>query len=77
MREEKPAPHEEVLYLTAGLGDLLVEGLRGVTRRLPGLSQVRHELRARGELAVKRMRTTPEPHLELLARQVVERGPHE
>ncbi|MFB9711808.1 hypothetical protein ACWDTT_11295 [Streptosporangium sandarakinum] len=77
VREENPAPRDEVLYLAAGLSDLLVEGLRSVTHRLPGLSQVRQELRARGELAVKRLDTTPQPHLELLARQVVERGLHE
>jgi hypothetical protein len=75
-REENPTPQNEVLYLAAGIGDLLAEGLRGAARRLPGLVEVRQELRARGELAFKRIGAAPEAHLEVLARQVVERGLH-
>ncbi|MCO5967455.1 hypothetical protein [Actinoallomurus soli] len=65
---------DEILYLAAGLADLVTEGLRGATRRLPGLSEVRQELRARGELAVRRSGPGSEAHLEVLARHVVRRS---
>ncbi|GAA4615220.1 hypothetical protein GCM10023195_66930 [Actinoallomurus liliacearum] len=67
-------PYDEILYLTAGLADLVTGGLRGAARRLPGLAEVREELRARGELAVRRTGPEPESHMEVLARRVAERG---
>jgi hypothetical protein len=66
-------PRDELLYLAAGAADLVAEGFRGLGRRLPGLVEVREELRARGELALRRTGTAPEAHLEILARRVVER----
>lgn len=63
----------EALYLMAGVADLVAEGLRGVTRRMPGLADVRQELRARGELALRRG-AEPVAHMEVLARKAAERG---
>jgi hypothetical protein len=64
---------EETLCLVAGAADFLVDGLRGVARRLPGLADVRQELRARGELALRRNGTEPLAHMEVLARRAAER----
>jgi hypothetical protein len=72
-RDENVASREEALYLAAGVADLLADGLRGVARRLPGLAEVRQELRARGELALRRHGTEPLAHMEVLARRVAER----
>ena len=71
-QDEKLTPPNEALSLMAGVADLVTEGLRGVTRRLPGLADVREELRARGELALKRG-AEPMAHMEVLARTVAER----
>ncbi|WP_433185720.1 hypothetical protein [Actinoallomurus sp. CA-150999] len=73
-RDDGIKPHDEMLHLAAGLADLVTEGLRGAARRLPGLAEVREELRARGELALKRTGPGSEAHLELLARRAAERG---
>jgi hypothetical protein len=75
-RDGDVKPHDEMLYLTAGLADLVTEGLRGAARRLPRLAEVRAELRARGELAVRRTGPASIAHMEVLARQVAERGGH-
>jgi hypothetical protein len=75
-RDDGAKPHDEVLFLAAGLADMVTGGLRGVARRLPGLAELREELRARGELALARSGPGPEAHLELLARRVSERGRH-
>jgi hypothetical protein len=71
---ENVTPRDEVLYLAAGVADLVAEGVRGLTRRLPGLAEARQELRARGELALRRTSTEPRAHLEVLARQAAERN---
>lgn len=71
-RDENGTPRNEALHLMAGLADLVAEGLRGATRRLPGLADVRQELRARGELALRRG-VEPVAHMEVLARTVAER----
>lgn len=64
---------DEVLYLAAGVADLLAEGVRTLTRQLPGLAETRQELRARGELALLRNGTEPGAHMEALARHAAER----
>ncbi|MEV0667887.1 hypothetical protein ACIBI3_40375 [Actinomadura luteofluorescens] len=64
---------DEMLCLVAGVADVVAEGLRGLTRRMPGPAEVRQELRARGELALRRNGQTPEAHLEVLARQAAAR----
>jgi hypothetical protein len=64
----------EVLQLAAGVADLVAEGLRDVARRVPGLGEIREELRVRGELALKRTAPVPEAHTEVLSRQVVRRA---
>ncbi|MEU9843353.1 hypothetical protein AB0C69_29510 [Actinomadura sp. NPDC048032] len=63
----------EVLCLAAGVADVVAEGLRGLTRRMPGPAEVRQELRARGELALRRNGAAPEAHMEILARQAATR----
>ncbi|GAA2096970.1 hypothetical protein [Actinomadura alba] len=73
MAQGENTPGDEVLYLAAGVADLMAEGMRGLFRRLPGLVEVRQELRARGELALRRTGTAPEAHMEVLARQVAMR----
>ncbi|MBC6457087.1 hypothetical protein [Actinomadura sp. HBU206391] len=72
-QRENSTPRDEVLYVAAGAADLMAEGLRGLFRRLPGLVEVRQELRARGELALRRTGTASEAHLEVLARQAAGR----
>ena len=67
-------PRDEVLYLAAGVADLMAERVRGLTRRLPGLAEACQELRARGELALGRTGTEPAAHMEVLARQAAERN---
>ncbi|WP_089316687.1 hypothetical protein [Actinomadura mexicana] len=66
----------EVLCLAAGVADVVAEGLRVLTRRMPGPAEVRQELRARGELALRRSGAAPEAHMEVLARQAAAR-PHD
>ena len=73
-RGESVRPQDEVLYLAAGVADLVAGGVRGAARRLPGLAAVREELRARGELALRRIGAAPEAHMEVLARRVAERS---
>ncbi|XVQ86608.1 hypothetical protein ACQP2K_04055 [Microbispora siamensis] len=68
-------PQDEVLHLVAGAADLVAERLRGAARLLPGLTEVREELRARGELALKRAAPASEAHMEILARRAAERHP--
>ena len=72
-RDENAGPRNEVLQLAAGAADLVAGGLRDAARRLPRLADVREELRARGELALRRTAPVPEAHPEVLARQVVRR----
>ncbi|SEG88455.1 hypothetical protein SAMN04489712_1226 [Thermomonospora echinospora] len=73
-RDEDTRAHDEVIYLAAGVADLVMGGMRGAVRRLPGLGEVRQELRARGELALRRTAQTPPAHMEVLARRVGERN---
>ncbi|MBD2891652.1 hypothetical protein ABT299_00820 [Spirillospora sp. NPDC000708] len=73
-RDETVKPHDEVVYLAAGVADAVLDGARSVLRRLPGLGEVRRELRARGELAWARTAARSEPHMEVLARRAGERG---
>ncbi|MCW2947545.1 MAG: hypothetical protein JWR24_4262 [Actinoallomurus sp.] len=73
-RNESVRPQDEMLYLAAGVADLVVGGMRGGARRLPRLVEMREELRARGELALRRTGSAPEAHLEVLARRVAERN---
>ncbi|GAA3950371.1 hypothetical protein GCM10023085_36180 [Actinomadura viridis] len=75
-RDGDVRPQDEVVYLVAGLADLVMGGMRDATRRLPGLTAVREELRARGELALKRTGPSSEAHMEVLARRVAERNSH-
>lgn len=63
----------EVLCLAAGIADVVAEGVRGLTRRVPGPAEVRQELRARGELALRRNGAAPEAHMEVLARRAAAR----
>ncbi len=65
---------DEVLRLAAGAADVVLTGVRDLTRRLPGLGEVRQELRARGELALRRGGAAPRAHMEILARQAAERA---
>ncbi|MFI0482288.1 hypothetical protein [Actinomadura sp. 9N215] len=74
VRGENVRVHDEVLHLAAGAADVVMGGMRGVVRRLPGLGEVRQELRARGELALRRTPQTPPAHMEILARRVSERA---
>jgi hypothetical protein len=71
--DEKAGPQHEMLHLAAGVADLVAGGWREAVRRLPRLAEVREELRARGELALKRNAPIPEAHLEVLSRQVARR----
>ena len=71
--DENVGSQNEVLHLAAGVVDLVAEGWRQTVRRLPGLAEVREELRARGELALKRNVPVPEAHTEVLSRQVAQR----
>ncbi|MFV2174033.1 hypothetical protein ACFHW2_29935 [Actinomadura sp. LOL_016] len=73
-RDETAESHHEVTYLAAGVADVLLGGARSVLRRLPGLDEVRQELRTRGELAWGRRAPAAEAHMEVLARQVREHG---
>ncbi|MGI5321139.1 hypothetical protein [Actinomadura nitritigenes] len=73
-RDETVKSHDEVVYLAAGVADAVLDGARSVLRRLPGLGEVRRELRARGELAWARTVSTSESHMEVLARRAGERG---
>jgi hypothetical protein len=74
MARDGGGSHDEILYLVAGLADLVTGGLRNAARSLPGLSDVREELRARGELAVRRTGSGADAHLEVLARKAARRG---
>lgn len=67
-------PRNEMLQLAAGVADLVAGGVRDVARRLPGLGEIREELRVRGELALKRNAPVPEAHTEVLSRRVVRRA---
>jgi hypothetical protein len=71
--DEKAGPQNEMLHLAAGVADLVAGGWREAVRRLPRLAEVREELRARGELALRRNAPLPEAHTEVLSRQVVRR----
>jgi hypothetical protein len=71
--DENIGPQNEILHLVAGMADLVAGGLRDAARRLPRLAEVREELRARGELALRRTAPAPEAHLEVLSRQVAQR----
>ncbi|MDN3353142.1 hypothetical protein [Actinomadura sp. DC4] len=71
---EKVTSRDEVLSLAAGMADLVAEGMRDLARRLPGLTEARQELRARGELALKRVGAEPRAHMEVLARKAAERA---
>jgi hypothetical protein len=71
--DENARPQNEALHLAAGVADLVAEGLRDAARRLPRLTEVREELRVRGELALRRTAPAPEAHLEILSRQVARR----
>ncbi|MGH3240724.1 MAG: hypothetical protein ACRDNL_10095 [Spirillospora sp.] len=73
-RDENVRAHDEALHLAAGAADVVLGGMRDVVRRLPGLGEVRRELRARGELALRRTAQTPPAHMEVLARRVSERA---
>lgn len=73
-RDANARTYDEVLLLAAGAADVVADGMRGVVRRLPGLGEVRQELRARGELALRRTAQTPPAHMEVLARRVSERA---
>ncbi|WP_205718141.1 hypothetical protein [Actinomadura soli] len=72
-RNEDAGARDEVLHLAAGAADVVMGGIRGAVRRLPGLGEVRQELRARGELALRRTAQAPPAHMEVLARRVSER----
>ncbi len=74
VRGEDARAHDEVLHLAAGAADVVLGGMRGLVRRLPGLGEVRQELRTRGELALRRNAQAPSAHMEVLARRVSERG---
>ncbi|MFC4052391.1 hypothetical protein ACFOY4_22125 [Actinomadura syzygii] len=74
VRGEDSGAHDEVLHLAAGAADVVLGGMRGLVRRLPGLGDVRQELRARGELALRRNAPSPLAHMEVLARRVSERA---
>jgi hypothetical protein len=71
--DENGGSQNDVLYLAAGVVDLVAGGWRQTLRRLPALAEVREELRARGELALKRNVPVPEAHTEVLSRQVTRR----
>lgn len=73
-RDETAESRDEVVYLVAGVADVVLDGARSVLRRLPGLGEIRRELRARGELAWGRAAPRSESHMEVLARRVGERG---
>lgn len=73
-QDENVGPQSEMLHLVAGMADLMAEGLRNAARRLPRLVEVRDELRARGELALKRAAPVPGAHMEVLSRKVVRRA---
>ncbi|MEU8117665.1 hypothetical protein AB0C21_03035 [Spirillospora sp. NPDC049024] len=64
---------DEVLCLAAGVADVVLTGMRDLTKWLPGLGEVRQELRARGELALRRGGAAPQAHMEILARRVAAR----
>ncbi|HEX2316558.1 MAG TPA: hypothetical protein VHJ17_22635 [Thermomonospora sp.] len=76
-------PHRAtgLLHTAAGVADVLLGGAEGAARRarsllrrsdLADLARDGHDdLRARGELAVRRY--LPEPHLEVLARRAIAR----
>ncbi|TYK53167.1 polyprenyl synthetase [Actinomadura decatromicini] len=74
VRGEDSGAHDEVLHLAAGAADVVLGGIRGLARRLPGLGDVRQELRARGELALRRNAPAQPAHMEVLARRVSERA---
>jgi len=67
-------PRNEMLQLAAGVADLAAGRFRDAVRRLPGLGEIREELRVRGELALKRTAPVPEAHTEVLSRRVVRRA---
>ncbi|MEU8310189.1 hypothetical protein AB0C84_42120 [Actinomadura sp. NPDC048955] len=69
----RAGPGNDMLCLAAGVADLVAEGLRVMARRVPGPAEVRQELRARGELALRRNGAAPEAHLEVLARRAAAR----
>ncbi|QKW10520.1 hypothetical protein HUT18_32980 [Streptomyces sp. NA04227] len=74
---------EEAVQIVAGLVDLGLEQAEGLIRRMRGVlgrsdldvitADGREDLRARGELALKRHAPTAESHMETLARQVAAR----
>ncbi|MEU4347786.1 hypothetical protein [Streptomyces sp. NPDC023838] len=74
---------EEAIQLLAGLVDLGLEQAESAIHRVRGVlgrsdleelaDDGREELRVRGELALKRMATPSEPHMEAVARRVAER----
>jgi hypothetical protein len=67
--DENAGAQHEMVKLAAGMADFVLEGWRETVRRLPSLADVREELRARGELALKRNVAVPEAHTEVLCRQ--------
>lgn len=73
-RDETAESRDEVVYLVAGVADVVLDGARSVLRRLPGLGEIHRELRARGELAWGRTAPESGPHMEVLARRAGERG---
>ena len=71
---EEDGREQKAAYLVAGLADLVREHVRDAAMRLPNLDEVCEELRARGELALRRNSPTKDSHLEMLARRVVSRN---
>lgn len=77
--DQGKSPGDDLVYAAAGLVDVAVSLTQGAIERLgtvlrrsdlPELSREgREDLRARGELALRRYAGTAESHLEALARQ--------
>ncbi|WP_129840553.1 polyprenyl synthetase [Streptomyces sp. RFCAC02] len=78
------APAEQAVLLLAGMADLAVGAVTSAVGTLRGFlgradtaglaADARHDLTARGRLALDRWATVPPAHLEILARRAAARA---